>query len=118
MVNVDPSQLTQILINLCENGLRYSFKKNGTASLILRVQTTDAPPTVLLDVIDNGEGISNDIAKHIFEPFFTTENNGSGLGLYIAKELSQMNGTRLDYVPNLQFGSQFRLTIPKGEVNA
>jgi len=117
-INIDPSQLTQILINLCENGLRYSHKQHGQASLTLRVQTTDSPPTVLLDVIDNGEGISKEIAKHIFEPFFTTENSGSGLGLYIAKELSQMNGTRLDYVPSLQFGSQFRLTIPKGETNA
>lgn len=118
MVNIDSSQLTQILINLCENGLRYSFRKNGLASLVLRVQTTDSPPTILLDVIDNGEGISSEIAKHIFEPFFSTENNGSGLGLYIAKELSQMNGTRLDYVPTPQFGTQFRLTIPQGEATA
>ena len=115
VVDIDPSQLTQILINLCENGLRYSYKRHRQASLTLRVQTTDSPPTILLDVIDNGEGISKEIAKHIFEPFFTTENNGSGLGLYIAKELSQMNGTRLDYVPSVQFGSQFRLTIPQGE---
>lgn len=116
-VNIDPSQLTQILINLCENGLRYSFRKNGIATLVLRVQTTESPPTILLDVIDNGEGIAKEITKHIFEPFFSTENNGSGLGLYIAKELSQMNGTRLDYIPSLQFGSQFRLTIPKGETS-
>lgn len=118
IINMDPSQLTQILINLCENGLRYSYRKNGLASLTLRVQTTDSPPTVLLDIIDNGEGISKELAKHIFEPFFSTEKNGSGLGLYIAKELSQMNGTRLDYVPSMQSGTQFRLTIPQGEANA
>ncbi len=116
-VNIDSSQLTQILINLCENGLRYSYRQHGFASLTLRVQTTESPPTVLLDIIDNGGGISKEIAKHIFEPFFSTENNGSGLGLYIAKELSQMNGTRLDYIPVTEFGTQFRLTMPKGELN-
>lgn len=117
LVNIDPSQLTQILINLCENGLRYSYRQHGLASLTLRVQTTETPPSVLLDVIDNGGGISKEIAKHIFEPFFTTENNGSGLGLYIAKELSQINGTRLDYIPTTEFGTQFRLTMPQGEPN-
>ncbi|HRE33132.1 MAG TPA: ATP-binding protein, partial [Candidatus Berkiella sp.] len=107
-----------ILINLCENGLRYSFRKHGQASLTLRVQLSESPPMIILDVIDNGEGIPTEVAKHIFEPFFSTENNGSGLGLYIAKELSQMNGTRLDYVAtHHQDGSQFRLTFPKAEVN-
>lgn len=117
-VNVDPSQLTQILINLCENGLRYSFKKHGKATLTLRIQTINTPPMVILDVIDDGEGIAEENVKHVFEPFFSTENNGSGLGLYIAKELSQMNGTRLDLVTSNSVGSQFRLSFPQGEANA
>ncbi|MEW8436535.1 MAG: ATP-binding protein, partial [Candidatus Thiodiazotropha taylori] len=48
-------------------------------------------------------------AKQIFEPFFTTRNNGTGLGLYIAKELSETNRIRLEYIPGPTGGSCFRL---------
>ncbi|MBS0289916.1 MAG: PAS domain-containing protein [Proteobacteria bacterium] len=115
-VNIDPSQLTQILINLCENGLRYSLKKNYQATLTIRVTTTPFLDSVCIDVIDQGEGISQANAKHIFEPFFTTDKKGSGLGLYIAKELSQINGARLSHSPTEQ-GCQFRITLPIAEDN-
>lgn len=114
LIEADTSQLTQILINLCENGLRYSLKKTQKATLTLSVKTTTPPDTVYIDVIDQGEGIPSQVVKHIFEPFFTTEKTGSGLGLYIAKELSQMNGARLDYAPT-NAGCQFRLTISQRE---
>jgi len=113
-VNVDPSQLAQILINLCENGLRYSFKNTQQATLIIRVQTTYNPNAICVDIIDQGQGIPSDHVKHIFEPFFTTENTGSGLGLYIARELSQMNGARLDFYP-ISNGCQFRITLYQQE---
>lgn len=116
-IKADPSQLTQILINLCENGLRYSLKQNHKATVHLNVSVTDTPPATYIDVIDNGPGISPAISKHIFEPFFTTENSGSGLGLYIARELSQMNGARLDYFSS-EKGCQFRITLPQGEAGA
>ncbi|MBN9287766.1 MAG: hypothetical protein J0H47_07560 [Gammaproteobacteria bacterium] len=115
VINADPSQLTQILINLCENGLRYSLKQNQRATVHLNVSVAANPPVTYIDVIDQGPGISIAISKHIFEPFFTTENSGSGLGLYIARELSQMNGARLDYFPS-ERGCQFRITLPQGEV--
>lgn len=112
---VDPSQFMQVLINLCENGLRYSLRKTGKPSLTIKVQTSTHPPTVFLDVIDQGEGIPDKVLKHVFEPFFTTEKTGSGLGLYLAKELSLINGMRLDYYPQYNQGCQFRLAIPLGE---
>lgn len=115
-INIDPSQFTQILINLCENGLRYSLQKTGHPTLTLRIVTSTHPPTVFLDIIDQGEGIPDKVQKHIFEPFFTTEKKGSGLGLYIAKELSLMNGLRLDYIPHSSPGCQFRLAIPLGSL--
>lgn len=113
-IHADPSQLTQILINLCENGLRYSLKQNQKASLHLNVRLNASAPFVYIDVIDQGPGIPVSLSKHIFEPFFTTENTGSGLGLYIAKELSQMNGARLDHLPSQQ-GCCFCITLTQGE---
>lgn len=111
-IDIDPSQLTQILINLCENGLRYSLRKNNHATITLKVTLEN--DAIYLDIIDQGEGLSAHIIKHIFEPFFTTEKTGSGLGLYIARELSQMNGARLDYCLNPN-GGQFRITLPHGD---
>jgi two-component system sensor histidine kinase PilS (NtrC family) len=70
---------------------------------------------VNINVIDQGDGIPPEVAKHIFEPFYTTESSGSGLGLYIAKELTQMNGAKLDLTPNTN-GGQFRISIPQGEL--
>ncbi len=110
----DPSQLTQILIILCENGLRYSLRKTGFASLKLRIKAPDNTEAIYIDIIDKGEGIPENAVRHIFEPFFTTENTGSGLGLYIAKELSEMNGARLTYMPVVE-GCQFRITVPNQE---
>jgi two-component system sensor histidine kinase PilS (NtrC family) len=113
LVHIDPTQFTQILINLCENGLRYSLRKNNEATLTIQVHCSGSPPKVFIDILDQGEGIPPSQVSHLFEPFFTTEQTGSGLGLYIARELSQMNGARLDYAPSNQ-GTQFRLTIPQG----
>ncbi|MGD9591933.1 MAG: PAS domain-containing sensor histidine kinase, partial [Candidatus Berkiella sp.] len=110
---VDPSQLTQILIILCENGLRYSLRKTGFPILTLRVLASDKSD-IHIDIIDKGEGIEANAMKHIFEPFFTTESSGTGLGLYIAKELSEMNGVRLSHIP-IQEGCQFRITVPYQE---
>ncbi len=117
VVHVDPSQLTQILIILCENGLRYSLRHINEALLQLKIKTTPANDAILIDVIDHGEGVPAQIAKHIFEPFFTTEQTGSGLGLYIAKELSQMNGARLTHNA-VSEGYQFRITIPYQETSS
>ena len=64
-----------------------------------------------LDVIDNGPGIPPDVAQQIFEPFYTTRAQGSGLGLYIARELSEGNQIRLSYVPVPSGGSCFRLNF-------
>lgn len=115
-IQIDPSQLTQILVNLCENGLRYSLRATGKATLLLKVHKSHHQPLIYLDIIDQGLGIPKNAIPHLFEPFFTTEKTGSGLGLFIAKELCQMNSARLDYYPNTSQG-HFRISIPLGEDN-
>lgn len=111
-VQADPSQLAQVLTNLCENGLRYSFHHTGKATLTFRLQPHTEFSAVTLDIIDQGFGIPKNIIKHIFEPFFTTEKSGSGLGLYLAKELCDINNIHLETISEPNSGAIFRLTFP------
>ena len=108
----DTSQLHQILWNLCNNGLRHGNEHAGHAQLKLRAAATAHDnPTPYLDIIDNGPGIPAADLQQIFEPFFTTATQGSGLGLYIARELSECNHAHLTYLPATNGGSCFRLTF-------
>lgn len=107
----DDSQLTQVLTNLCDNGLRYSQKAIGEGRLMLSGGITLESVVPYLDIIDFGEGIAPSQAQNIFEPFFTTESKGTGLGLFIARELCDANQARLEYLPVASGGSCFRITF-------
>lgn len=106
----DPLQLAQVLNNLLENGLRYSAQLHELAQvwLTLSVDPNNGLPT--LEVLDNGPGVDAEQRQHLFEPFFTTENQGTGLGLYLSRELCESNQARLDYSVR-QGGSCFRITF-------
>ncbi len=106
-VRVDPSQLHQVVWNLCENGLNHC---NGTPHIELRARISESTERPYLDVRDNGEGIPEDELEQIFEPFFTTRDDGSGLGLYIARELCEGNQAALNYVP-AEEGACFRISF-------
>jgi len=99
VVRVITNQLEQILTNLFENGLRYSIKGTGIANLTIRggsdvIFQTSKP---FLHIIDDGPGVSARAEEHLFEPFHTTESTGTGLGLYISKELCEANQAQLIY---------------------
>ncbi|MCL4316509.1 MAG: ATP-binding protein, partial [Gammaproteobacteria bacterium] len=108
-VRADSGQLHQVLWNLCQNGLRYA-PGHARPKLTLRYGILPGQHVPYLDVIDAGPGISAENAEHIFEPFFTTESNGTGLGLYIARELCECNQAHLKYI-RLAQGSCFRITF-------
>ena len=110
-IEFDTSQLHQILTNLCHNGARHSLSHSGTSNLTLKASHKQDNPTPFLDIIDSGPGISDANADHLFEPFFTTEKTGTGLGLYIAKELCECNHAHLSYFPADNGGSCFRITF-------
>jgi two-component system sensor histidine kinase PilS (NtrC family) len=115
LVCVDPDQLYQIVGNLCQNALRASPAFSGTA-LIKFQGGKDAEGHPVLDVIDWGNGIKPEILDHIFDPFFTTTAKGTGLGLYIARELCEGNGGSLSYHPGEGgVGSRFRVTFMRAE---
>jgi len=111
-VRVDPTQLRQVLANLCENGLRYSMRATGTASLRLVIGVETGTGLPQLDVVDQGSGVAEEDVTKIFEPFFTTEHSGTGLGLYLARELCEANQIRLVYLNEAGTGSCFRLNFP------
>jgi two-component system sensor histidine kinase PilS (NtrC family) len=105
-VQVDPSQLRQVLWNLCHNAL-----KHGGSIVTLRAGIVPDGSNPYLDIIDDGPGIDAETAQQIFEPFFTTSPNGTGMGLYIARELCVSNQARLNYLNNADGGSRFRITF-------
>ena len=107
-IRVDPSQLRQILENLSENALRYS---KGTPLLTFDCGVSSNTAQPYLDVIDYGDGIAMDLVDQLFEPFFTTETTGSGLGLYIARELCAINGATLLLDSNSNQGCRFRINF-------
>lgn len=111
-VYMDFSQLEQVLGNLCSNGLRYSEKATGNANITLHVYMHDSLAIPCLDIIDYGEGISDADRAQIFEPFFTTDTTGTGLGLYIARELCMANQASLDYKRTAEGHSCFQISFP------
>jgi len=111
---VDPDQLYQIAANLCQNALRHS--PEYTDKPLIKIQTyASEQGRPVIDVIDWGPGVRADIVDSIFDPFFTTTPQGTGLGLYICRELCESNGGRLEYTPNTGGGSIFRVTLSRAE---
>lgn len=93
----DRSQLQQVLTNLFDNGLRHGRNAEGNARLHIEVGIDVSHQQPYIRVIDSGPGIPSQQLPHLFEPFFTTENTGSGLGLYICKELCEANQAIIFY---------------------
>lgn len=111
-VYVDFSQLEQVLGNLCSNGLRYSEKATGKPRITLHAYRHEKLDIPCLDVIDYGEGIPEHDRQNVFEPFYTTDSSGTGLGLYIARELCLANQASLDYKRTPEGLSCFQISFP------
>lgn len=90
---IDVGHLKQILNNLCTNALKYGSKKNESVTLEIKLDK-ERP---CISVIDHGPGINANTQQHLFEPFFTTSSSGTGLGLYISRELAELNQATLNY---------------------
>ncbi|MES1998658.1 MAG: ATP-binding protein [Pseudomonadota bacterium] len=102
----DRSHLNQVLWNLCRNGWRHSRHLPGSLQLVV---TAGQPGLAAqIHVSDDGSGVAAENISKLFEPFFTTENQGTGLGLYISRELCEANGASLDYLSGGS-GAHFRI---------
>lgn len=107
-VEVDPRHLRQIISNLCENAL---FHGGTPAHIQVRVALGTGADKAVVEVRDNGPGVEEEAAREMFSPFYTTRSGGTGLGLYIARELAEINGIRLQYERLWPHGSCFRLSF-------
>ena len=110
---MDPNHLHQVLWNLCSNALKYGRKQDKFPIITLKTSIKKTTSNIYLDVIDNGPGVSPKDIDKLFEPFYTTSNVGTGLGLYISKELCLTNGGDLTYVNTEENGSCFRIRFPQ-----
>ena len=108
---IDPGHLRQIMDNLCRNALKYGKPEAGP--IVLRVFAIRQAPCI--EVIDNGSGINRKHQLHLFEPFFTTSSSGTGLGLYISRELAELNQAKLSYYLTADNRSCFRLCLLNAE---
>lgn len=110
-VMFDRDHLNQVLWNLCHNALRHSRRRAG--SIRLQVGRAARGHAVRLDVIDDGTGVPPESRGNLFEPFFTTSPGGTGLGLYLAREICEANGAVLEYVETTG-GARFSVTCVAG----
>jgi two-component system, NtrC family, sensor histidine kinase PilS len=110
-VRIDPTHLRQIVWNLCENATRHSADMPGNPPVDLMVARLQASGRPFLEVADRGPGIPDSATERIFEPFFTGRRGGTGLGLFIARELAQCNAALLLYEPRAGGGSIFRVVF-------
>ncbi len=111
-VYIDQNHLHQVLWNLCVNAKKYATSSDNTVKVNLQGGISRDSSAPFLDVIDHGPGISPTAQAQLFEPFFTTSNTGTGLGLYISRELCEKNGGNLSYVSSPMGGSCFRIRFP------
>ncbi|WP_100641322.1 sensor histidine kinase [Marinobacter salexigens] len=107
----DKSQIEQVLVNLCDNGLRYSQQESGERKIELRAGATADGERTYVDVRDFGPGIAPEFSHSVFEPFYTTDKGGTGLGLYLARELCEANQAHLSLMEDEQPGCCFRITF-------
>jgi len=107
----DGGQLQQVLVNLISNGLRHSEKKTGLPWVAVKFDYQTDMNLAMLKIYDRGDGISAANKDKIFEPFFTTEKQGVGLGLYIARELCEINFATLSYVYKSPTEAYFKIVF-------
>ena len=115
-IKIDPQQIQQVLINLIQNAAD-SIGHDGEITLRARLDNKRladrASEVIVLEVIDNGKGITPDVEKRLFDPFFTTKDAGTGLGLAIAARIVEKHGGALQYQTQPNRGTTFGIVLPR-----
>jgi len=112
-IQFDPTHLHQVMWNLCRNAEKYA--KENVTELHIDIQGNHPRHTrdIMLNIIDNGRGVPDRNIERLFEPFFTTSSGdeGTGLGLFMARELCLSNGATLEYIKLPSSGGCFRIVF-------
>jgi two-component system sensor histidine kinase PilS (NtrC family) len=111
MVMFDRSQLHQALWKLMENAVQHAGGAGHAPRVVLRLERREQTGHCLVNVEDNGPGIPEDRIGNIFEPFYTTRQEGSGLGLYVARQLCEANQAVLTVDSSAKLGTRFHLRL-------
>ena len=112
-ISIDAEHLKRVLSNLLDNALRHSLEEGDSSRIRLDTTVDKQGHLVHLDVVDFGLGVAEYNLPRLFEPFFTTSKHGSGLGLYLCKELCEINSARLTYRRTAAGESAFRITFDR-----
>jgi signal transduction histidine kinase len=120
-IQADHHQLCQLFTNLLINAFE-ALNGHGRVVIAARAvverdrgvtsESMEATETVVIDVVDNGPGMPDDIVDRIFNPFFTTKPRGSGLGLAIVRKIVDAHDGRIDVRTGAGRGTRFRVTLP------
>ena len=113
VVEFDPAHLHQIVWNLCRNALKYAHEDPCRLQLDIQGGNPTHTRDIMLNIIDNGRGMTGEQRQRLFEPFFTTSTQGTGLGLFMSRELALTNGASLEYLALPTGGSCFRLVFSR-----
>lgn len=111
---IEPIQFIQVMHNLLENACIHGRVDTHPLEISIHARPSADGSQVLIDLRDNGPGISAEVAAHVFEPFFSTHTQGTGLGLFITRELCSAANGDLSLVRDdtLEQGAYFRLSFP------
>jgi two-component system, NtrC family, sensor histidine kinase PilS len=112
-VGFDPEHLRRVLVNLLDNAGRYASESPGAIHVQLAARDEQ---TALLSVASDGAAIAADVERHLFEPFFSTRSRGTGLGLYICRELCVRHGANIEFRPlggSERHHNEFRVTMQR-----
>lgn len=110
VVYFDPTQLHQIVWNLCSNSLKYGHnQKNEEVYIEISVGFDADNDSIYMDVADRGSGIAQNNQDKIFEPFYSSVGTSPGLGLYIVRELCEFNHANIHYIDSTNYGAIFRI---------
>ena len=112
-VRFDAEHLRRVLVNLLDNADRHASALPG--ALRLKLAAGPAPGTWRLTLASDGDAIAPEVERHLFEPFFSTRSRGSGLGLYICRELCERHGASIEFVlapPGARHRNVFGVTLP------
>jgi two-component system sensor histidine kinase PilS (NtrC family) len=113
-IRMDPSHLRQVMWNLCDNAVKYASETGGIM-VELQAGQTQRTGQPYLEVLDHGHGVDPQTVDKIFEPFYTDRSGGTGLGLYISRELCELNRATLVFQPRESGGSIFRIVFADPE---
>jgi two-component system sensor histidine kinase PilS (NtrC family) len=109
-VRMDRGHLRQVLWNLCDNAVKYASETGGIL-VELQADRLSGQGRPYIEVLDCGHGVNKATAEKMFEPFFTERQGGTGLGLYISRELCELNRATLLYLDRPGGGSIFRIVF-------